>query len=308
MPEHEFHSFTVSAEESGERIDKFLGGKLTGLVSRSRIKKFIIQGKIKLNSLPVDDPNQKLHDQDRIEVEVVPDQLESPVLAADIPLEIVYDDEYLLCVNKPAGMVVHPAAGHSTDTLVNALLFLNLRLSGVGGLKKPGIVHRLDRETSGLLLVAKDDRTHMLLSQKFKEHEVRKMYVALVRGAVAFDEGVVEAAIGRDSHNRKKMSVVSEGGKPAFTRYRVRKRGDSFSVLEAFPESGRTHQIRVHMAHLGYPVLGDSLYNRHYRQDPINRQALHAQKLSFEHPCLDKRVELEVEPPEDMRKLMAPYG
>jgi len=222
-----------------------------------------------------------------------------------VPLRIVYEDADLLVVDKPAGMTVHPAPGHSRHTLVNALLAHCGDLSGIGGVLRPGIVHRLDKDTSGLLLVAKNDRAHADLSRQLKEHTVEKRYLALVRGRVEQTEGVIEGAVGRDPRNRKRMAVV-EGGRPARTAYRVREYVDGMTLVEVAPSTGRTHQIRVHLAAAGHPVVGDALYGK--PSALVGRQFLHAYRLVFRHPVGGRVVALETPLPEDLRQALRKAG
>ncbi len=218
-----------------------------------------------------------------------------------IPLNIVYEDDDLLVVDKPAGLAVHPAPGHSRHTLVNALLAHCVDLSGVGGVLRPGIVHRLDKDTSGLLLVAKNDRTHASLSRQLKERTVQKRYLALVRGRLEQPEGVIEGAVGRDPRNRKRMAIV-EGGRPARTAYKVREYLDGMTLVEVAPSTGRTHQIRVHFAAAGHPIVGDALYGK--PSGLVGRQFLHAYRLAFEHPRNGRRMEFEAPLPEDLTEAL----
>jgi len=218
-----------------------------------------------------------------------------------IPLRIVYEDEDLLVVDKPAGLTVHPAPGHARHTLVNALLAHCGDLSGVGGVLRPGIVHRLDKDTSGLLLVAKNDRAHAGLSRQLKERTVEKGYLALVRGRIEQPEGVIEGAIGRDPRNRKRMAIV-EGGRPARTAYRVREYLDGMTLVEVAPSTGRTHQIRVHFAAAGHPIVGDALYGK--PSSLVGRQFLHAYRLAFRHPADGRAVAFESPLPADLEEAL----
>jgi 23S rRNA pseudouridine1911/1915/1917 synthase len=218
-----------------------------------------------------------------------------------LPLRIVYEDADLLVVDKPAGMTVHPAPGHSRHTLVNALLAHCGDLSGVGGVLRPGIVHRLDKDTSGLLLVAKNDRAHAGLSRQLKERTVEKRYLALVRGRIEQPEGVIEGAVGRDPRNRKRMAIV-EGGRPARTAYHVREYVDGMTLVEVAPSTGRTHQIRVHFAAAGHPIVGDALYGK--PSALVGRQFLHAHRLAFRHPGDGRAVEFESSLPADLAEAL----
>jgi 23S rRNA pseudouridine1911/1915/1917 synthase len=227
----------------------------------------------------------------------VPSPQPLAVEAEAIPLCIVYEDQDLLVVDKPAGLTVHPAPGHARHTLVNALLAHCADLSGVGGVLRPGIVHRLDKDTSGLILVAKNDRAHAGLSRQLKERTVEKVYLALVRGRMERPEGVIEGAIGRDPRNRKRMAIV-EGGRAARTAYRVREFLDGTTLVEVAPSTGRTHQIRVHLAAAGHPIVGDALYGK--PSDIIGRQFLHAYRIAFRHPADSRSVEFESPLPADL--------
>jgi 23S rRNA pseudouridine1911/1915/1917 synthase len=219
-----------------------------------------------------------------------------------IPLRIVYEDQDLLVVDKPAGLTVHPAPGHRSHTLVNALLAHCRDLSGVGGVLRPGIVHRLDRDTSGLLLVAKNDRAHAGLSKQLKERTVEKRYLALVRGRLEQREGVIEGAIGRDPRNRKRMAIV-EGGRPARTAYRVREHLEGMTLVEVAPSTGRTHQIRVHFAAAGHPIVGDALYGK--PSALVGRQFLHAYRLAFRHPRDGRSLAFESPLPADLEEALS---
>ncbi len=241
-------------------------------------------------------PSYLLHAAEKVDVCVPPPEA-LDVEPEETPLRIIYEDEDLLVVNKPAGLTVHPSPGHTRHTLVNALLAHCRDLSGVGGVLRPGIVHRLDKDTSGLLLVAKNDRTHAALSRQLKERTVEKRYLALVRGRLAQAEGVIEGAIGRDPRNRKRMAIV-ENGRTARTAYKVREYIDGMTLVEVAPSTGRTHQIRVHLAAMGHPIVGDALYGK--PSDLVGRQFLHAYRLAFAHPRDGRRVEFEAPLPDDL--------
>lgn len=307
--------FVASPEEAGLRLDLFLVGRQMGL-TRTGAARLIDGGNVLVDGRPCR-AGQKM----RAGVEITVDMPEiKPYLAAmpeDIPLSIVYEDSALIVIDKPAGMVVHPAAGHYGGTLVNALLFHCRDLSGIGGELRPGIVHRLDKDTSGLLVAAKSDGAHAGLAAQFKRHEVKKTYLAVVCGMPRMEGGRIEASIGRHPSDRKKMSTRSVRGRPAITVWRVRERYSEASLLEVDIETGRTHQIRVHLADIGHPVVGDPVYGRAARADAIKdastrqlvktfpRQALHAWRLAFTHPVEGNSMTFVSPLPEDMEKLCA---
>lgn len=293
--------FIVSEEDKGLRLDQFLSRLLVQRFSRSQIKKLIESGEVRIGKESVTVPHYKVKTGERIQMEGGEERREE-TRAEAIPLDIIYEDEDLVVVNKPAGMVVHPAHGNSFHTLVNALLYHVRDLSGVGGPIRPGIVHRLDKDTSGLLVVAKNDAAHFSLAHQFKDHRVDRTYEAIVRGVVQHDEGEINEPVGRAFLNRKKVVVCPSGGKPALTYYRVKKRFPHATWLEVKPRTGRTHQIRVHLAHRGHPVLGDTFYG--IKTPDIDRQALHASKLGFIHPRTGEKVEFETPLPEDMKILI----
>ncbi len=276
---------TVKAEHSGCRLDSYLALHAAGL-SRNRAQMLIEEGRVLVSGAPCADKNYRLQPGDRVSLTIPPPE-EASVAAEDIQLDIVYEDGDLLVINKPRGMVVHPASGHSGGTLVNALLGHCSDLSGIGGVMRPGIVHRLDKDTSGLLIVAKNDLAHRALSGQLKARKLRREYIALVHGQVSPKIGRIEAPIGRHPRHRKKMAVVG-GGRDAVTRYRVVKYYNRYSLLRLNLETGRTHQIRVHLSHLGYPVVGDSAYAKGGKGDLpaelMQPHALHARHLAFTHP------------------------
>ncbi|MDR1066016.1 MAG: RluA family pseudouridine synthase [Clostridiales bacterium] len=275
------------------RLDVFLSSE-KGAFSRNAVQKFVEKGLVFVNGKPAKS-NYRLKEGDVVEFSPPP-PVELDAKPQDIPLEIVYEDDALIVVDKPKGLVVHPAAGHKDGTLVNGLLFSCGGLSGINGVTRPGIVHRIDKDTSGLLVVAKTDAVHMDLCAQFAEHSVKRAYKAIARGSFKEDEGVIDAPIGRCPRDRKKMAVNFKNGKRAVTRYVVLERlGRRFTYIEARLETGRTHQIRVHMAHVGRPLLGDNVYGSG-RQD-ICGQTLHAGVLGFTHPVTGKRMEFESDLP-----------
>ena len=291
------------ADRDGERLDVFIA-RLLPQFTRSRIRRLIDGGLVTLDGRRPAKAGVKLEAGQRVELaEPPPEPAELEPEA--IPLRIVYEDDDLLVVDKPAGLAVHPSPGHSRHTLVNAILAHCPQLSSIGGEGRPGIVHRLDKDTSGLIIVAKHDAAHLSLARELKERRVEKTYLALVEGRPEPPEGVIDAPIGRHPRHRKRMAVV-EGGREARTRYRVVREVDGRSLVELAPEHGRTHQIRVHLAAIGHPVVGDPLYGRRGgRPSSLRRQFLHAQRLAFRHPRTGERLELEAPLPEDLRKALA---
>jgi 23S rRNA pseudouridine1911/1915/1917 synthase len=294
--EPEQYNLKVGEADKGKRLDKYVVEKLPGL-SRSFVQSLASEGRILLNGEPVTKCH-KVNTGEVVDISV-PEPVASTIRAEKIPLDIVYEDGELLVVNKPAGMVVHPAPGNYSGTLVNALLAHCKDLSGIGGVLKPGIVHRIDKGTSGLLVVAKNDRSHKTLASQFKAKTARRVYWALVKGVVRFDNGIVELPIGRDASDRRKMAVKSKDGRDAVTRYKVLKRFGDSTLLELVLGTGRTHQIRVHMSHIGHPVVGDEEYGS---PSGLGRPALHAKVIGFIHPVTKKYLEFTSELPDDMRE------
>lgn len=287
--------FTVEESDCGLRIDKFLSSKLS-ILTRSAVQKNIDSHNVKVNSSAVN-KNYKCRLNDRVEI-VIPDAVELETKAENIPLDIVYEDDDLLVVNKPKGMVVHPANGNWSGTLVNALLYhCRDSLSGINGVIRPGIVHRIDKDTSGLLIVAKNDTAHLGLARQIKEHSFSRMYEAVVYGNIKEDEGTVNQPIGRNPKDRKKMAVVLKNSKPAVTHYQVIKRYGEFTHIRCKLETGRTHQIRVHMAYIGHPLAGDSVYGPKKVITSLNGQCLHAKLIGFNHPVLHQYMEFDSELP-----------
>lgn len=270
--------------------------------TRSYVQTLISDGMVEVNGA-VKKANYKIRPGDKVKV-VIPPPKELLVEAENIPLDIVYEDEDVLVVNKPQGMVVHPAPGSWTGTLVNALLYHCRNLSGINGVLRPGIVHRIDKDTSGLLVVAKNDQAHQGLAAQIKEHSMARKYIALVHGVVLESTGTIDAPIGRDTADRKKMAVTFHNSKTAVTHYHVLERFHDFTYLRAKLETGRTHQIRVHMAYLKHPVLGDPLYGPRRNPFGLEGQMLHAEHLGFVHPQTGEWLEFTVEPPEIFTKLL----
>ena len=288
--------FCVTADRKGERIDSFLSKELEDF-SRSAITKNIEKGLVTVNSKTVS-KSYKVNTDDVICV-TVEEPVELDVVAQDIKLDIVYEDDDLLVVNKPKGMVVHPAAGNYTDTLVNALMYhCKDSLSGINGVLRPGIVHRIDKNTSGLLMVAKNDNSHRFLAEQIKEHSFTREYLTIVYGNIKDDEGTVDAPIGRHPIDRKKMCVTDKNSKNAVTHYKVLERFNGYTLLKCKLETGRTHQIRVHMAYIGHPVAGDDVYGPKKVIKNLNGQCLHAYKIGFIHPTTKEYLEFSSDVPE----------
>lgn len=285
----------VPADSYPERLDQYLSRVIPDS-SRSQIQRLLKGGHIRLNDQA---PKAARHvaPGDRLRIEI-PEPASMELRAEPIPLRILHEDKWFLIVDKPAGLVVHPAAGHFSGTLVNALLAHGAKLSSVAGAFKPGIVHRLDKDTSGLMVVAKDDQTHRHLSRQFASRQVHRVYLAIVQGIVRQNEGTIEAPIGRHPIHRQKMAVRSGTGRDAMTRYRVLQRFPRATYLELLPQTGRTHQLRVHLAHIGHPILGDVRYGA---DAGFFRQALHAHRLGFLHPAKGKQVEFTSPFPRDLQ-------
>ena len=287
---------TFDVMQPGERLDVFLSGQIEDL-TRSRIQKLISEGSITVNGLSAK-ANTKLKSGDRVEVEI-PEPKETEIVAEEIPLDIVYEDEHMLVVNKAQGMVVHPAAGNYSGTLVNALMaYCGDTLSGINGEIRPGILHRIDKDTSGLLLVAKNDTAHTGLSQQIKEHSLTREYIALVYGNIKTDSGTIDAPIGRDEKDRKKMTITEKNSKNAVTHFFVEERFDKYTLVRCRLETGRTHQIRVHMSKNGHPIVGDPVYGRKKEEFKLNGQLLHAFKVGYIHPVSGEYMEFTRELPE----------
>jgi 23S rRNA pseudouridine1911/1915/1917 synthase len=305
-------NFVINKSQYGQRLDIFLAQSDAAL-SRSQIKCAIEEGDVLVNG-NVPKVSQHLKDGDVIILNKKP-PIEATAVAQEMPLNIVYEDEAIIVINKPAGMVVHPAPGNPDKTLVNALLFHCHDLSGIGGVLRPGIVHRLDKDTSGLIVAAKSDEAHRHLSAQFEKHDVHKKYLALVWGDVKGNHGEIIESVGRHTTNRKKMSTKSRHGKGALTLWKVRERYGVATLLEVEIKTGRTHQIRVHLSDRGYPVVGDAVYGYSSKINTVkdhllkakikevNRQALHATQLSFIHPQKGERMVFTANLPDDMADL-----
>lgn len=294
----------LTVENRRERIDKFLTGELSQL-SRSHIQKLIKEGNVFVNGQPVK-ANYKTMDKDEICVRI-PDLKEPDILPEEIPLDILYEDQDVLVVNKPKGMVVHPCPGHYSGTLVNALLYhCKDSLSGINGVQRPGIVHRIDMDTTGSLLVCKNDCAHQILAEQLKEHSIHRVYHAIVHGVLKEDEGTIEGPIGRHPIDRKKMSINHKNGKNAVTHYKVLQRFANFTYVQCSLETGRTHQIRVHMASLYHPLLGDAVYGPvKCPVKGLQGQTLHAKILGFIHPTTGKYMEFDAPLPEYFKNLLS---
>ena len=289
----------VPDEETGERIDSFLSGKTD--FTRTRIQQLIKDRNITVNGKPTKS-SYKIEENDEIIIEV-PEVETTEIKPENIKIDIVYEDSDIAVINKQAGLVVHPAHGHYSGTLVNAILYHIKDLSGINGEIRPGIVHRLDKDTSGLIVIAKNDKVHTALTEMFQEKKIKKTYLAILKGKLNKSEGKIVTQIGRDKNDRKKMTVIDDitKGKNAITNYKVVSQNNLFTLVKVNIETGRTHQIRVHMRHLGYTILGDSVYGR---KDNEKRQMLHAYKLEFLHPVTGHQMEFTGEIPEDFQKAL----
>lgn len=291
----------VNENDKGKRLDIYIAENFNEL-SRTMIKKLIESNNILVNDKS-EKVSYKVQANDNISIDI-PEAKETKLKAQEIPLDIIYEDSDIIVVNKPKGMVVHPANGNPDGTLVNAILSIcKNSLSGIGGELRPGIVHRLDKDTSGLIIVAKNDKAHINMSEQIKERNVKKTYIALVRGNVPEEEATINMPIGRSTKDRKKMAVT-KNGKQAITHFKVLKRYSKYTLLEIKIETGRTHQIRVHMAEIGYPVVGDAVYSNGKNEFGIEGQMLHAYKLEFMHPITNKHMELTVPLPQYFEEIL----
>ena len=304
--------FIVADEQVGMRLDAFVASQ-DDSISRSAAVRLCEQGDITVNGKTVK-KNYAVREGDEVEV-ITPDPVPAEAVPQDIPLDIVYEDEDIIVINKPEGMVVHPAAGNEDGTLVNALLYhCGDSLSGIGGVSRPGIVHRIDKDTAGLLVVAKNDAAHISLSDQLKRHEVSRIYSAIVIGGMREDSGTVNAPLGRDLKDRKKMAVIRDPSKPsreAVTHWSVLERYDGFCLVRCQLETGRTHQIRVHMSHIGHPLMGDTTYGggrtkfEAQHKALICGQCLFAGELSLTHPRTGERMHFSVPRPENFEALLS---
>ncbi len=282
--------------KENKRIDAIISNEIEDL-SRSYVQKLLEDGQVTVNGKVITSKKLKLNVDDVISLEIPePEVLE--VLAEDIPLEIVYEDDEVMIINKPIGMVVHPAPGNYTGTLVNALMFHSEKLSSINGIVRPGIVHRIDKDTSGLLMIAKTNNAHKSLAAQLKAHTINRKYVAIVHGRIGSETGTVNAPIGRSAKDRLKMTVTERNGKEAVTHFTVLERFNNYTMIECQLETGRTHQIRVHMAYIGHPLLGDQTYGVKKPKIKNNGQLLHAKLLGFIHPTSGEYMEFELKTPE----------
>lgn len=288
--------FEISPEMEDERIDKCICNYMDSL-SRSYIQKIIKTSNVFVNDIPVK-ANYKVKVDDKIRF-IIPENVEPDIPAQNIPLDIIYEDKDILIVNKPKDMVVHPAPGHYEGTIVNAVMYhCKDALSGINGVMRPGIVHRIDKDTTGSLIVCKNDEAHNFIAAQLKEHSINRRYRAIVWGRVSLDEGVIDAPIGRHPTDWKKMAINQKNGKTAVTHYKVLERFEKFSYIECRLETGRTHQIRVHMASIGHPLLGDEVYSNVKSPYKVKGQTLHAMTIGFIHPSTKEYMEFEAPLPD----------
>lgn len=295
------YKYIVKNEDKGKRLDRYVTEQ-NAEITRTAVQRLIDEKNILVNGKE-QKASYKVNENDVVEVEI-PEPKKIEIKAEDIPIEVIYEDNDIIVVNKPKGMVVHPGNGNVDGTLVNAIMAkCGDSLSGIGGEIRPGIVHRIDKDTSGLLIVAKNDKAHVNLSEQIKEHKVKKTYIALVRGVVKENEATINMPIGRSKTDRKKMAVCKDG-KNAITHIKVLKRWEHYTLLQVNIETGRTHQIRVHLSYIGYPIIGDYTYSNGKNEFGIVGQCLHAQKLEFKHPTTNKIMELEAPLPEYFQEII----
>ena len=291
----------VDNENAGIRLDAYIASKMDS-ISRTNVKRLVEEEHITVNGKS-SKVSYKVQLNDEIDIEI-PEAKELDIKAEDIPIDVVYEDSDIIVVNKPKGLVVHPANGNWDGTLVNAVMAIcKDSLSGIGGEIRPGIVHRLDKDTSGLLIIAKNDQAHLNMSNQIKDRQVKKIYYALVRGVVPENEATINMPIGRSTKDRKKMAVTKDG-KEAITHFKVIERFNKYTLLEVKIDTGRTHQIRVHLSQIGYPVVGDEVYSNGKNEFGVHGQLLHAKSLDFKHPITGKSMHLETELPEEFETVL----
>ena len=294
-------NFIINNDNVKQRLDKFLAEEVED-ISRTYLQELIDQEEVTVNGSGTKS-SYRLQLGDEVELNI-PEPEKTELEPEEIPLNIIYEDEDIVVINKQADLVVHPAPGHESGTLVNALLYHCNNLSGISGEVRPGIVHRLDKDTTGVMVVAKNNQAHLNLSQQFKDRETEKRYLTLVEGNIKHNKGKIDAAIGRDPKDRKKMAVTSSNSKKAVTRFEILERFGDYTWVEVKLETGRTHQIRVHMSYLGNPIVGDETYGYRNSNLGAKRQLLHAYRLGFEHPTKNEWMEFEAELPQDMQEIL----
>ncbi|WP_419872896.1 RluA family pseudouridine synthase [Candidatus Pristimantibacillus sp. PTI5] len=294
--------WTAEAEQAGERVDKFITDMIDEQsVSRTQVQEWIKDGAVLVDG-KVAKANLKIVEGNHVVLQI-PEPEEAAIVPENIPLEVIYEDSDLIVINKKRGMVVHPAPGHSSGTLVNALMHHCKDLSGINGMIRPGIVHRIDKDTTGLLMAAKNDLAHISLAEQLKEHSVTRKYIALVHGNLPHDQGTIDAPIGRDLNDRKLFTVTERNSRHAVTHFHVLERLGDYTLVELQLETGRTHQIRVHMKYIGHPLAGDPVYGRN-KTVALKGQALHAARLGFTHPRSGERLEFELPLPADFEYVL----
>lgn len=300
--QHEpFREWEIDKAHQSLRLDKFLAEQLSEEVSRSQIQQWIRDGHVTINGAS-GKANARLNAADHVQLQM-PEPEAVDIQPEELPLDVIYEDADVIVINKPRGMVVHPAPGHNSGTVVNALLHHCKDLSGINGELRPGIVHRIDKDTSGLIMAAKNDKAHAGLSEQLKQHQVERKYLAVVHGVPSHLQGTVDAPIGRDRQDRKMFAVTEHNSKEAITHFVVLEKFANAALLELKLETGRTHQIRVHMKFIGHPLVGDPMYGRS-RGITMNGQALHAAVLGFEHPRTGRKLKFDAEPPQDFQQLL----